>query len=476
MVRVAAATPSVGPTSVPMKGFWIDKLEVTNQQYKAFVDKGGYRSREYWTEPFIDRGRTRVVGTCDGHVSRYHRRPGPSTWELGTYLEGQGDMPVAGVSWYEAAAYAAFVGKRLPTAFHWRAAAGFNSPIENFVDIVLVSNFSGKGPSPVGSLKGLGPAGTYDMAGNLKEWCWNEGAGGRRYILGGGWNEASYNFLDFDAQAPFERSEAFGIRLMQEIEPSVDEAAAPIPTLARDLTKELPADAATFDIIRNLYAYDRTPLNVTVEDTEDATAWRKETVTYDAPYGKERIRAYLYLPKSAQPPYQTVLYFPGGDATFIRSSRELSLLFVDFVIRSGRALLFPVYKGTYERILPVAGPNERRDLAIAQVKDMQRSIDYLLTRPDVDKDRLRLLWTQHRRNCRCSLHRNRDAPQGQRAHGRRHASGQARAGSRVPQFRAAHSRADAHAQRARPISLFPTTRRSCRSSGCSGLRPIARRT
>ena len=388
MVRVAAATPSVGPASVPVKDFWIDKFELTNQQYKAFVDKGEYRSREYWTEPFINRGQTVSWERAMAAFRDTTGRPGPSTWELGTYLEGQGDMPVAGVSWYEAAAYAAFVGKRLPTAFHWRAAAGFNSPIENFVDIVLVSNFSGKGPSPVGSLKGLGPAGTYDMAGNVKEWCWNEGAGGRRYTLGGGWNEASYNFLDFDAQAPFERSAAFGIRLMQEIEPSVDEAVAPIPALARDFTKELPADARTFDIIRNLYAYDRTPLNVTVEDTEDATAWRKETVSYDAPYGKERIRAYLYLPKSAQPPYQTVLYFPGGDATLIRSSRELSLLFVDFVIRSGRALLFPVYKGTYERILPVAGPNERRDLAIAQVKDMQRSIDYLLTRPDIDKDRL----------------------------------------------------------------------------------------
>ena len=63
-----------------------------------------------------------------------------------------------------------------------------------------------------------------------------------------------------------------------------------------------------------------------------------------------------------QPPYQTVLYFPGGDATLLRSSRDLSLLFVDFVIRSGRALLYPVYKGTYERIVPVAGPNERRIL------------------------------------------------------------------------------------------------------------------
>jgi len=46
-------------------------------------------------------------------------RPGPSTWELGTYPQGRSDYPVGGVSWYEAAAYAEFVGQSLPTVYHW---------------------------------------------------------------------------------------------------------------------------------------------------------------------------------------------------------------------------------------------------------------------------------------------------------------------------------------------------------------------
>lgn len=51
-------------------------------------------------------------------------RPGPSTWELGSYPEGKADEPVRGVSWYEAAAYAEFAGKNLPTVYHrWRAAS-----------------------------------------------------------------------------------------------------------------------------------------------------------------------------------------------------------------------------------------------------------------------------------------------------------------------------------------------------------------
>jgi eukaryotic-like serine/threonine-protein kinase len=50
-------------------------------------------------------------------------RPGPSTWELSNYPEGRDDYPVSGISWYEAAAYARFRGKTLPTIYHWARAA-----------------------------------------------------------------------------------------------------------------------------------------------------------------------------------------------------------------------------------------------------------------------------------------------------------------------------------------------------------------
>ncbi len=46
-------------------------------------------------------------------------RPGPSTWSAGHYPEGQADFPVSGVSWFEASAYAAFAGKRLPVLAQW---------------------------------------------------------------------------------------------------------------------------------------------------------------------------------------------------------------------------------------------------------------------------------------------------------------------------------------------------------------------
>ncbi|HXN23782.1 MAG TPA: hypothetical protein VOA41_13675 [Candidatus Dormibacteraeota bacterium] len=63
---------------------------------------------------------------------------------------------------------------------------------------------------------------------------------------------------------------------------------------------------------------------------------------------------------------------------------------IDFLVKSGRALMFPIYKGTYERLgtPPAAGTNAERDETIQQAKDLRRSIDYLETRPDIDGARL----------------------------------------------------------------------------------------
>ena len=75
-------------------------------------------------------------------------------------------------------AYTEFAGKQLPTIYHWQKAA---SPAY-FAAIVELSNFGGAGPARVGSHKGMSAFGTLDMAGNVKEWGWNE-FGGERFIL-----------------------------------------------------------------------------------------------------------------------------------------------------------------------------------------------------------------------------------------------------------------------------------------------------
>ena len=154
--------------------------------------KGGYQRRDYWKHKFIKDGRELSWAEAMREFRDKIGRPGPSTWEGGTYPKGQEKYPVSGVSWYEAAAYAEFAGKSLPTIYHWSTAARpFEAPL-----VVPFSNFSSEGSAPVGSHQGIGLTGLYDTAGNVKEWCFNatDDSGDHRYILGAAWGEQHYQF------------------------------------------------------------------------------------------------------------------------------------------------------------------------------------------------------------------------------------------------------------------------------------------
>ena len=105
-----------------------------------------------------------------------------------------------------------------------------------------------------------------------------------------------------------------------------------------------------FAVFKNLYRYDPAPLDAVVDPVEENTDfWRKQKVTFNTAYGNERMSAYLFLPKNAAPAYQTVVYFPGSFAVYERSSRDLELVGVEFIPKSGRALVWPIYKSHYER-------------------------------------------------------------------------------------------------------------------------------
>jgi dienelactone hydrolase len=165
----------------------------------------------------------------------------------------------------------------------------------------------------------------------------------------------------------------------------------PIERAYRDYSKEKPVSDQIFEAYRGLYSYDKGPLDTRVESADNSHPyWRKEKVSFTAGYGNERVAAYLFLPKNAAAPYQTLVYHPGSDAAVLRSSETLgmSLIFFEFAMRSGRAVMFPIYKGTYERHVDGNGPNAERDVTIQAVKDAARSVDYLETRPDIDHARI----------------------------------------------------------------------------------------
>jgi dienelactone hydrolase len=380
-----------GTPELALKDYWIDQYEVTNRQFKAFVDEGGYRKREYWKVDFREGNKQLSWEEALARFSDSTGQPGPKDWIQGEYPKGRDDLPVTGISWYEAAAYAEFAGKSLPTIYHWNRAAGPFSAAY----IVPASNFGGPGILPVGSRQDMSPWGNYDMAGNVKEWIWTEAESGKRYVLGGAWNESNYMFIDPDAQSPFLRAPNIGFRCVKYLEPESIPRVAMDPVLSnrRDLKKAKPASDELFGAYRSLYSYDKKPVHATVEPYgKGEEFWTAEKITYTAAYGNERAIAYLFLPKKGKPPYQTVLMFPGSGALLVRTFSPFPILLEPF-LKSGRAVLYPIYKGTFERgdgmESDVANmTSDWRDHVIMWAKDASRAIDYAETRAELDQHKL----------------------------------------------------------------------------------------
>ncbi|MFN0159254.1 MAG: protein kinase domain-containing protein [Bacteroidota bacterium] len=376
---------------VDVGSFLMDRHEVTNKAYKKFINDGGYRKQGYWKYPIVKDRRELPWEEAIKLFTDKTGQPGPSTWEVGDYPAGKDEYPVSGVSWYEAAAYAEFAGKSLPTIYHWdRVAFTWASPV-----IVPMSNLRSDGPKPVGSSQGLNRFGISDLGGNAREWCFNETNRGSRFILGGGWNDPAYAFNDAYAQSPLDRTETNGFRCIKYGTTGASRASLEqsIVLPFRDFLREPRVSDETFAVYANQYSYDKSPLNAKVESVKEEADWIKERITFDAAYGEERMVAYLFLPKKGKAPYQTVVYFPGSGAIHTRSSESLEIGRVDYLLKSGRAVMYPIYKSTYERGDDLhsdypAETNFWKDHVIMWAKDCSRSIDYLETRTEIDKNKI----------------------------------------------------------------------------------------
>ena len=146
--------------TVTLDAFYMDMYEVTNAQYKVFIDANPEWQKENIPPAFHDGVYLRL-------------------WDGNTYPEGKADHPVIYVSWYAAMAYAEWVGKRLPTEAEWEKAArgeliGQTYPWGDTHDATL-ANYTRyhNAPVAVGQYPPNG-YGLYDMAGNISEWCLDE--------------------------------------------------------------------------------------------------------------------------------------------------------------------------------------------------------------------------------------------------------------------------------------------------------------
>ena len=378
---------------VKFEGFWIDRYEVTNAQYKQFVDAGAYRKPELWREPMVRDGKALSFDEAMQLFKDATGMPGPATWTQGTFPPGQDDMPVAGVSWFEASAFAAYAGRSLPTAYHWYwvASQALTS------DVIPYGTFNASSPLKAHEVRALHRFGTWGLAGNVKEWCVNQAPGNRRYILGGGFDEAPYLFRDTDARSPFDRGANIGFRTVKyDKDPAVASLSATLMPPSRSYDSEKPVSDDVYQAYRRLYSYDRSDLSPKIDAVDESHPdWRLEIVSFAAGYGPERMLAYVLLPKRGRPPFQTVVFMPGSGAWDVRGRPSFANPQFGFLLRSGRAVIVPVYKGAWERANNEYHGGDQlkstslwRDYVLFFAKDIGRSLDYAATRGDFDLSRV----------------------------------------------------------------------------------------
>ncbi len=196
MILIPAGEFLMGPNKqkVYLPAYYIDRTPVTNAEYKAFVDATGYSF--------------------------------PPHWRQGKPVPGTEDHPVVQVTWFDAAAYAQWAGKRLPTAAEWeKAARGTDGRIYPWGDEFDPKrlNCGEGGPfktTPVGqySPQGDSPYGVVDMAGNVYEWTDDGSQVTTMGIRGGCWLDGREQAQTFYVRrhTPRRKNDFIGFRCVMD--------------------------------------------------------------------------------------------------------------------------------------------------------------------------------------------------------------------------------------------------------------------
>jgi iron(II)-dependent oxidoreductase len=166
---------SAGRTRLHVESMFLDRYAVTNRDYQHFVDAGGYQQTELWEA---------AIWPAMGEMVDQTHQPGPRYWSNGRFAAELAEHPVVGVSWYEASAYARWIGKRLPSDAEWVKAGAWpvgtggmpqqrRYPWGDVFDRSLANVWGSRANAtvPVDEYPaGTSVGGIYQLAGNVWEW------------------------------------------------------------------------------------------------------------------------------------------------------------------------------------------------------------------------------------------------------------------------------------------------------------------
>ena len=343
---------------VPVGAYLIDRREVTNREFAGFVAAGGYTREEFWKHPFRDGAQHAHVSRGDGALQGCDRAAGSRD------MEARQPIRMARRTCRSPAS----VGTRPPPtprspARNCRRSITGTRPtppgdIQLLPGLVLSgTNHEGSGPRRADASGSMSAYGAIDMAGNVREWSANASDGSTRIALGGAWSDPAYQYLFPDVRSPFDRSAGNGLRCMKRLEKDALDrrrrATAPRRRI-RDRAAERPVSDAEYAIFTRFFERRPVALEPRIESTDESSPhWIKQRVSFAAGYGHERMTALLYLPRSARPPYQVVIQMAGAATFYRRSSATEKDIFgwsyAEYLIRGGRAVMIPIWKGSYER-------------------------------------------------------------------------------------------------------------------------------
>jgi serine/threonine protein kinase len=374
-----------------LEEFAIDRYEVTNAAFHRFVEDGGYteKHRTLWADLLGNEHWQDVVKTFVDQS----RRAGPRFWKNGLYPVGMEDHPVVGVSWYEAMAYAKWADKQLPTVYHWLAASALTGDHLPH-DLLMRSNIGFRDAVPRANRNGAAHMsvtsfGTFDMVGNVKEWCLNEEAESRRFALGGSWQDDLVAGDEPYSVSPLTRAKDIGFRCA--VFSSPDELSDPMAIQWRsfaDVSGTLPP----IEECRSLFS--GYPRNKPWRTTTKESVWI-DGIFYDvfqvdtANDENDRMLIYVAYPSTREfsPPYETVVI---GDLVWFDFERgvphELKSDMMATLLSRGRAVVLPLLFGVgdrfdYDQFPPYSSPPDKVDAygrtVINIAKDYSRTIDFI---------------------------------------------------------------------------------------------------
>ena len=317
--------------------------------------------------------------------------------------------PVTGITWHEARAYCRFRGKDLPTLFQWEKAAKppewtpfgviFPWGLVDYKDLTKRANVDSTGLAPVNSFEfGMSHFGVYNSAGNAAEWIRNRYGDGYA-VAGGASNDPPYGFLFYRTYPALSTSETLGCRCaLSAGSPSHDEAGMALMPNQEAFHYPVSTDRE-FKTSAAHYTFERMPLNAAILGVKESASWRREEIGFDSRDG-QRMNAFLYLPRTATGPYQVIHYLGGGGLWFglpVTEDIEADGARLAPYLRAGRAVFIEVldgfngrHTGKYAKAAANAefGTPEYRDGLISWIGDMQRGLDYLQTRSDIDRQKI----------------------------------------------------------------------------------------